>query len=280
MNSLSARIAASGLGVTVLLLALSGQSQIPPASASPGVPVPFSPGEELTFDLSWNIFTAGQIAATISRVADAPGDSYRIKAIAKSRGFVSLLFPVEDEYESFIDTQTLCSRRITKKVNEGRRHKETAIVFDSRRKLAILDERDLAHPSSPPKHDEQAIPGCVEDVISAFYDIRRQPLKVGQVIGLPINDGSKTTDVRVEVQAVESIKVPFGQRMAYRLEPTVFSGLLKRRGRMLIWISDDPQRLPLRIKAMIAVGTISAELRTVGNSQASGAPSPSHPSKP
>jgi len=103
-------------------------------------------------------------------------------------------------------------------------------------------------------------------VVSAFYFVRRQPLRVGEQIRLPINDGSKTSDVRLEVQALEKIRVPMGAEMAYRVEPTVFGGLLKRKGRMLVWFSDDERRLPLRIKAMISVGTITADLKSASTS--------------
>jgi hypothetical protein len=47
------------------------------------------------------------------------------------------------------------------------------------------------------------------------------------------------------------------------VEPKVFSGLFKRKGRMLVWFSDDDQHLPLRIKFMIAVGPITATLKSV-----------------
>ena len=59
-----------------------------------------------------------------------------------------------------------------------------------------------------------------------------------------------------------------GRRFAFRVEPTVFGGLYKRKGRMLIWFSDDPQRLPLRIKAVISVGTIVGELQSATQSPA------------
>ncbi len=281
MKRLANRITASSLGVIFFLPAAPGHTQAPQTAARLAETMPFSPGEQLSFDLFWNIFTAGEIKATLTRDPDSSGDIDKVLATASSRGFVSLLFAVDDEYRSFFNAQTLCSERILKKISEGRRHKDTRLVFDSRRKLAILDERDLARPALAPKHVEQSIPACVEDVISAFYTIRRQPLKVGATIALPINDGSKTADVRVEVQALEKIKVPAGERMAYRLEPTVFGGaLLKRSGRMLIWVSDDARRLPLRIKATIAVGTISAELRSVKSVAPDSGDSLSSPPKP
>ena len=243
-----------------LLLALTTGAVGQPQSS------PFAPGETLTYDLSWQVFSAGQVVATLLKTGAGAKGTYEVKATAQSRGFVSLLYNLQDEFDSYFNPDTLCSASISKRVNEGRRHKNTRIVFDGARKLAVLDEHDLAVKDAPPKHAESEIPACVQDVISAFYFVRRQPLRVGQEIRLPINDGSKTSDVRIQVQALENIRTPLGVRSAFRIEPTVFGGLLKRKGRMQIWISDDAERLPLRIKATISVGTIAAELRSVAPS--------------
>jgi hypothetical protein len=223
----------------------------------------FAPGETLTYDVTWSIFRAGEVTATLRSVAGGPKDSYEVTTTARSEGFVSLLYNVRNEFRSLFDPQTLCSQQIVKRINEGRRHKETSIVFDAARQLAILDERDLSQPNMPAKHAENEIPSCVQDVVTAFYFVRRQDFRVGHAIHLPINDGSKTYDVDVEVQAHERIQTPLGTREAFRAEPKVFGGLFKRKGRMLIWFSDDEQRLPLRIKAMAWAGSITGTLRSV-----------------
>ena len=85
-----------------------------------------------------------------------------------------------------------------------------------------------------------------------------------------MNDGSKTYDVTLDVQARETIQTPLGNRAAIRVEPKVFSGLFKRKGRMLVWFSDDEQHLPLRIKFMIAVGPITATLKSVSTATEKG----------
>jgi len=233
---------------------------------------PFAPGEKLTYDVTWSVFHAGEVSATLQSVNAGPKDAYEVTTTARSKGFVSLLFNVQNEFRSLFDPVTVCSHRILKGVNEGRRHKETAIVFDSDRKLAILDERDLSKPNAPPKHAENEIPSCVQDVVTAFYFVRRQNFQVGQPIRLPVNDGSKTYEVTVEVQARERIQTPLGAQDAFRVEPKVFRGLFKRKGRMLIWFSDDEQHLPLRIKAMISVGSITGTLKSVTRQQANSSP--------
>jgi hypothetical protein len=233
------------------------------------VPEPFTPGEMLTYDVTWSVFRAGEVTATLRSTGEGSNDAYEVTATARTQGFVSLLFDVYDEFRSFFSPQTLCSQRIVKKVNEGRRHKDTLIVFDTIRNLALLDERDLRQANAPAKHAENEIPVCVEDVVTAFYYLRRQHLEVGRTIEVPVNDGSKTQRVVVEVQAREKIQTPMGTFDAFRVEPKgingLLNGLLKSKGRMLIWLSADNQQLPLRIKAMISLGSITGTLRSVSH---------------
>jgi hypothetical protein len=134
--------------------------------------------------------------------------------------------------------------------------------------MAVRDERDPTKPNAPSRRTENEIPECVADVVTAFYVVRRQPLRVGEHLLVPINDGSKTYNVRIEVQAHESIQTPLGKRAAIRVEPKVFGGLYRRKGRMQVWFSDDEQRLPLRIKASVAVGNITGNLKSVSTAPA------------
>ena len=226
-------------------------------------PAPFQPGERLTYDVSWSVFQAGTVSDTLQRTLQGTKEKYAVVTTAHSQGFVSLLFNVDNEFRSIFDPKTLCSEKISKKINEGRRHKQTEIVFDAQRKLAILDERDLTTPHDPPKHAENDIPSCVEDVVAAFYYLRNQDMQVGKPLQVAVNDGSRTYDVTLDVQAQETIQTPMGQRAAIRAEPTVFSGLFKRKGRMLIWFSNDQEHLPLRIRFIVAVGPITATLKSV-----------------
>ncbi len=226
-------------------------------------PLPFAPGEQLTYQVNWSVFPAGQVTASVKQLGSGPEDPYEIDVSARSTGFASLLFNIDDHFQSTVDPKTLCSREISKIVNEGRRHKQTRIVFDGERKLAFLSERDMSKADHPMKHAQNPIPPCVEDFVTAFYFLRSAPLHVGSQIDVPVNDGSKTQEVVVDVQARDQIRTPFGTRYAFRMEPRALGGLSRRKGRMLIWISDDAQRLPLRVKAMMLIGSITGNLVSV-----------------
>lgn len=260
------------LGVGLALLLACGPLS---AQAPAGAPLPFAPGETLTYNVTWSVFPAGQVTATLKQIGSGPEDAYEVDTTAHSSGFVSLLFSLNNHYRAIFDPRTLCSREIYKTVNEGRRHKQTHIVFDAARKVAMLDEVDLGKAGHPVKRATNAIPGCVEDILTAFYYLRRQPMYVGERIRLPVNDGSTTHEVVVDVQQRAQIQTPLGLREAVRVEPRALGDLYKRKGRLLIWFSDDKERLPLRIKAMLRVGAITGNLVSVSpNPPASSSPHP------
>lgn len=226
--------------------------------------LPFSPGEKLTYNVNWSIFPAGKVTATLTRDKNSSEDAYVITTTAESEGFVSLLYKVRDEFRSVFNPQTLCSIQISKHINEGHHHKIINIKFDSERGLAILNERNLNSSNGPPKHAEHAIPPCVEDVVSAFYYVRSQPLHVGQKIKLAINDGSKTATVVAAVTNREKIKTPVGTHEALRVVPSVFGNLYrKKKGKLVVWFSNDKYHYPLRIKAILKLGAITGTLASV-----------------
>jgi hypothetical protein len=226
--------------------------------------LPFEVGERLSYNVSWKVFDAGIATMTLAeRMLFQNEESYRIKATVYSTGIVSALFKVVDVFESFLQTKDLCSRKITKKIQEGRRHRETTVTFDSKTRLARMEDRDLNRPDLPPKLTESSVPPCVQDVISALYAIRTKNLRVGELVRFPINDGGRTYDVTVEIQALEEVRTPAGTFQAFRLEPKVFDGLFKSKGRLFVWLTADAARVPVQLKAKINIGTITAALTQV-----------------
>jgi uncharacterized protein DUF3108 len=250
------RIFSASLALLIITTANPGRAQTPRHSA-------FAPGETLTYDVNWSIFTAGRVVATLVKSGKDGTDPSEIITTARTQGFASLLFKIQDDFDSFFNSQTLCSRRIVKKVNENSRRREINIAFNTDRGVAVQDDRDLNTPNAPPKHVENKISGCVEDIVTAFYFLRNQPLRVGQDIHISLNDGGQTHDVVVKVQARDQLHTAVGNRMAFRLEPKIFGTLYNKKGRLLVWLSDDAQRLPLQIKMTISVGTITGNLKSV-----------------
>lgn len=244
------------------------------AAQKPGEPVrsaPFEVGERFTYNVSWKVFDAGiATLALAERIPFQNEEAFRIDASVYSTGIVSALFKVVDVFESMFQAKELCSRRIVKRIQEGRRNRETIVVFDAKARKARMEDRDLNRPDLPPKRTESSAPPCVQDVLSALYVIRTKALRVGELVQFPINDGGRTYDVTVEVQAQEEVRTPAGAFQAFRLEPKVFDGLFKSKGRLFVWLTADAACMPVQLKAKINIGTITAALTQADRIQAPG----------
>lgn len=227
--------------------------------------LPFRAGETLEYDISWRIFSAGKARMSLAHESADEKPAWRATVEAHSTGFVSRLYKVNDVFRSTFQNGALCSDEIVKTIHEGSRHREVRIEFQKERRMAVLTETDLARQNAPVRQAENPIPACAFDVISALYYVRTQKLEPGHSFQMPVNDGSRTIMIDVEVQARENVKTEAGAFRTIRLEPQVFGGtLFKKSGRMLLWLTDDPTRRLVQLKAKLFYGTITAVLTRAG----------------
>lgn len=216
----------------------------------------FPNGQTLVYDVEWRLWRAG--TATIRM--EAAGPEQRIFGTATSTGFVALLYKVQDRFETFFDGQALCSRQISKHVEEGSRRRETTIRFDAQRGKAILDEKDLK--TGKTKHAENDAPACATDVLSGVFYVATQSLVPNARYTFPLNDGGKTVHVSVQVEGREKIKTPAGEFNTVRVQPESL-GLMKNKGKVWIWYSDDAQHLPVQMRSKLFWGTLTFRLARI-----------------
>jgi uncharacterized protein DUF3108 len=221
----------------------------------PGFRFPF--GETLNYEGEWRFFTAG--VATIR--IDQAGNMNHITANADSTGVVALLYKVQDRFESYFDAKTLCSAKLVKHAEEGSHRRETVITFDYPRGKSVLDERNLK--TNQQKKVENDIPGCVTDILSGILYVSSLPLQVGQSYTFPVNDGGKTITVQTKVEGKEEIKTPAGTFKTVRLGSEGNNEVLKNRGRISIWYTDDERHLPVQFRAKLFWGTLTVYLASI-----------------
>ena len=217
----------------------------------------FPNGQTLHYTAEWRLWTAG--SATLRM--DAVGAEQRVTGSADSAGFVALLYKVADRFEAYFDRQTFCSSRLTKHTEEGRHRRDTQIRYDYVRRKAVLDEKNLK--SGETKHQEEDIPRCVTDVISGIFYVGSLPLAPGNSYIFPLNDGGKTVDVRAHVEAREEIKTDVGTFKTVRVQPEAESGVLKNRGRIWVWYTDDAAHIPIQMRARLFWGTLTFRLNRI-----------------
>jgi len=211
--------------------------------------------ETYVYQADWRLWNAGLVTLTINATT---GPQMRVSGTATSSGVVSVLYPVRDRFQAVFDRRTFCSESIAKHTEEGFRARDTLINFNYQRAVSVLDETNLK--TSQTKHQEKAIPACVTDVLSALYYARSLPLVPDATYGFPLNDGGDTVNVKVRVEAREQVKVPAGTYKTIRISPEAAQGLLKDKGKIWVWYSDDDQRIPVQMRSRMFWGTLTFRL--------------------
>ncbi len=252
-NFLAAFVAGS-----ILLAALSPPARAQtPSLAPPNAQFQIPVNESLTYAVDWRVFPAG----TATFHLQAQGNNVHVAATAASIGTVNLLFPVSDRYDSVFDRQTGCSFEYRKQIQEGRRRISGLMQLDYGSHLQKISEKNLV--SGTYKQQTSPIPDCVTDVLSAIFYVGSQPLEVGHDLHFPLADGGHVVPVTVKVEAKESVVTPAGTFSAVRVQPTAAAGVVKNRGNIWIWYTDDARHLPVQVRAYLFWGTITMRLTRV-----------------
>jgi len=226
---------------------------------SPPLPPPragftFPQKQTLTYLVDWRVFSAGTAVIHF----EAAGDMERISANAETSGAINLLFHVSDHFQATFDRNTGCTSEFNKQTVEGRRQVNSTLKIDYAQLKSILDERNVAKGQS--KHVETPIPGCLTDLLSGLFYTSSQPMEVGKSFVIPVVDALHTVPVNMKVEGKEEIKTPLGTFKTVRVQPTADAGVVKNRGNIWIWYTDDEKHLPVQMRARLFWGTITFRL--------------------
>lgn len=232
-------------------------------------PLPFNIGETLTYEVSFSrlIFSGaiGELKLSVSQPSDSTKpEMIELKAEAISKGFFPALFGVKvrDRYLSLVNKTDFGLHVCTKLIEEGKVRREQKSVVDREGGRITYTDRDLANPRSEPRVKEKASPSWVQDLLSAIYFVRTQPLKDGDVLAVPVSDAGEVYNIEVVVDKREEIKSGAGKFKAIRLNARVFDGrYIRRSGEMLVWLTDDARRIPLRARIKTSGTTITVDLK-------------------
>jgi len=250
------------MGVTVFWAGAQDRSKagaptLPSVSAGPAaeiIPPPpqyrFPDGQTYVYGVEWHVFNAGTTRVTLRD----DGSAQHVTATAVSSGILNSFYKVNDHAEAFFDPHRFCSQRVLKHIEEGSRARQMELNFDYARGKGVLSERNLK--TGEEKHEENDIPSCVIDVVSGFYYVSSLPLQVGSTYAFLVNDGGKTNIVEAQVEARDKVKVPAGSFDALRVRTEATSGLMKGRGTVWAWFTDDSNHTPVMMRSKLSWGTL------------------------
>lgn len=216
----------------------------------------FTIPERLQYDLTWTGIKAGE--ATLEILED--GDHLLIVSTARSAKWVSVFYKVDDRVESRIrrgdpDSRFLHSLNYRLKIREGRHRKDKEVVFDATNSKVLY----IDYLGNERKEIDVSFP--IFDPLSSFYYLRGFNLEIGKSVYVTIFDSKKVWNVEVQVLRKERIEVPAGEFDTIVIKPLMKSeGIFYRKGDILIWLTDDEKRIPVKLQTKVKIGSINANL--------------------
>ena len=218
----------------------------------------FKKGEWLRFKMSYSGFLkAGNATLSVDESTINGKEVFHVTGKGWTTGIIKWFFKVDDDYQSYIDKETGRPYLFKRKINEGgyKKHRDTR--FNHEKKQAYIQDFIT-------QKDTIVSIDNVQDMLSSFYYLRTQDvskLKPGEEISLQMFIDAKTHPFKLRFLGTEILKTRFGKIKTLRFRPLVQAGrVFKENESVTIWITADENKIPIKLKANLSVGSLRAEL--------------------
>ncbi len=218
----------------------------------------FKSGEWLKYRMSYsNFLNAGYAELSLRKTKKKGVVLYHAKGTGKTTGVIGWFFKVRDRYESFFTRDKISPVHFVRRVNEGGHIINRDIYFDKKNNSARIKNHKKKTEKTMTARD-------VQDMISAVYKLRSEDLgsmKVGKDVKMKLFFDYESFNFKMRYLGKEIIKTKFGKVRCLKFRPIVQAGrVFKEKESVTIWISDDHNKIPLKVKASLAVGSLRADL--------------------
>lgn len=220
----------------------------------------FDSGEWFRFKMSYSGFLkAGNATLTVRDYEYKGKPVYHVIGKGWTTGAIRWFFRVKDRYETFIDKYTGTPYKFIRDIDEGGHTKNMEIEFDHVNNKAYVNDK---------KHNKQSIFDTepnIQDMVSTFYYLRNEidtkNLKPGDETKVNMFFDKENYGFKLKYLGKEIIKTEFGKVESLVFRPYVMAGrVFKEEESLTLWVSNDKNKIPLRIKADLAVGSLRADL--------------------
>lgn len=238
------------IGITILAIQINFAQQ---ESA-------FQNGEWFKFKMSYsNWLKAGNATLAVKDAKLDGKEVYHVVGNGWTTGMIKWFFKVTDRYESYFDKRTIMPYKFIRDIDEGGHTKNLEINFDqTNNKANIHDKKRKAKKTIDTKPN-------IQDMVSTFYYLRNnlkiENLNIGDEVKVDMFFDEENYGFKLKYLGEETISTDFGLVESLKFRPYVMAGrVFKEEESLTLWVSKDKNKLPLRIKADLAVGSLRADL--------------------
>ncbi|RDK88709.1 DUF3108 domain-containing protein [Marinirhabdus gelatinilytica] len=219
----------------------------------------YGDGEWFKFRIHYGFITAGYATLQVDDTVLNGKEVYHIKGVGETTGASRFFFKVEDYYDSYVDKQKDIPYKFIRKIDEGGHTKDIEIDFDHVSGKALVHNK---------KHQTKTLidfPKDAQDMVSAFYYLRNnldtESIQIGETINMDMFFDDEAYKFKLKFLGREILKTEFGSVPTLKFRPYVQAGrVFKEKESLTVWVTDDGNKMPVLIKADLAVGSLKASL--------------------
>ncbi|MGB0892111.1 MAG: DUF3108 domain-containing protein [Flavobacteriaceae bacterium] len=220
--------------------------------------VAFKNGESLRYKMSYSGFLRAGTAVLEVKEKDLNGKKvFYSKGTGWTSGMIKWFFKVDDKYESYFDKNAVKPYLFKRKIDEGGYKKNRITSFNYVSNKAYVQDFTK-------QKDTSVAFNKVQDMLSSFYYLRNKDvksMKKGEEIAIDMFMDSQIYPFKLRFLGREILKTKFGKVKTMIFRPLVQSGrIFKAKESVTLWITDDANKIPIKMKADLAVGSLRAEL--------------------
>jgi len=224
----------------------------------------FKDDEYIKFRIHYGFVNAGYATLNVNEINYEGKPHFHAVGKGWTVGAVKLFFKVDDNYETYIDKTTQKPSRFIRKINEGGFKKNLDLTFDHESKKVIQIDKENGN-----KKTIHTVTNDIQDMLSAFYYLRNyntDNLKTNDFINLNVFMDKDVYPFKLKILGREKMKTKFGKISCLKIRPYVQSGrVFKANESVTMWVTDDKNKVPVQIKAELAVGSLKADLEDYKN---------------
>ncbi|HRP89184.1 MAG TPA: DUF3108 domain-containing protein [Edaphocola sp.] len=215
-----------------------------------------NPGENVDFIVYYNLdkiwIPAGKVSFStkLSTLSGVP--VYHVLGRGSTLKSYEWIYKVDDVYESFIDTATLQTMKFVRNINENGKRKLEYVRLVSQKNKAFANFKTFS------------IPDCTQDVLSSVYYARNldySKMQIGSILEYDMFLEEQVYHLYIRYLGKQRITTNYGTFNTIKLKPLLVKGTVFKGGEdMEVYVSDDDNRIPIRVKSKILVGSIIVDM--------------------
>ncbi len=214
----------------------------------------FQTGETIKYNVKYGLIKGGEASMSINLIPVGYSYAYHVKAVARTTGVIAGFVKIRDIYESMIDIETGYPIKAIRNIREQKYTYYNEVLFDRKKNVVVSL-----------KSGEHKVPPNTLDILSAFYYARRylfkNKLKKNDIINMVTFFDDEIFLLKIRFKKIEKVKTRFGKIKCMKFVPVIEKGSsFKKESDLRIWVSNDKNFIPVRIRVDLPVSQIKVEI--------------------